>query len=711
MKKWLCFFLCVLCLTALTSVAMAAERSFADVPQDQLNLILPKGLRVNQSCADGQLTLAVDDAATDWAQALATTGGNGATVEALWQVTMPAGMEAPRFVYMLYPIYDEAEVQEAFDMAEAQHRLTPVAGTDGWNVPHRPDYMPITEKALQIGRPILEAGMMVPQEDDFWVYLGWYDDQQQPVLYQKVHISLTHSKTAAFKTQLSKPVPAERIMPAGNAAVVDRMDGQITYKDVTPGTEYVTGVQAPQGACYYQQVSGLKDLTGSSQLQPVPGNQLIQQTVIHREGMPANHAYTYSYLFYDASQQLMQVETLRIAQQTGDELLPWLAYCFDTFPFTADQLVVENGCEDSGYVIAYDEATGHFTCRFDGETGKDGPSKPGKVKLSIVVPQWAVGYRMHTVASNSLLGPGSGSLAGLEYELDQGYPNGFEAVTPGQKITLSYEPFKTVKPEDNDLTLYVPDTTADVPYAADLCVVQWLDDEGIVNNPCYFWRTTESFVVAETEKPVIQKKDLDKMGQVTEPTLVVPNGKPFEDCKLLFSAYYTESASEWHYELTMVDSDGNPIQPGNHGSNVWVYLPFPEGHQSGQKYKLNHYLKGLYTGSDLSAQEELAVEETLYGLMFETDSFSPFILSKSEDAPEETPPPDATEPPVPTQSPAPTQSPDATEPPVPTQSPMPTQSPVQQPPKAGDTTPICWLAGLMLLSAAGMLLLRRRAAR
>lgn len=691
MKKWVCTLLCALCLLTLTSAAMAAGRSFDPVPEAQLNLILPQGLRMTRQVADGRLSLTVDDDATDWAQALATTGGIGATVEALWQVQMPEGDPAPQYVYMLYPVYDEAEVQEAFDKAEREHRLTPIFGVDSWQVPYRPDNMPITEKALQFGRPIPEAGMMVPQADDFWVYLGWYDAQQQPMLYQKVHISLTHSKTSAFSTTLPSPVPAERIVAADTVTVVDVKEGQVTYKDVTAGVEYITGVKAPEGARYYRNVAGLKDVTGSSELQPVPASGLIQQMSIPMDGMPENHTFTYSYLFYDENQQLLQVETLRIAQQSGDELLPWLAYCFDTFPFAADQLVVENGSEDLGYVITYDEATGHFTCRFDGGRKEGAIAQPEAVNLNIIVPQWAVGYRMLTVGSNSLLGPNGGSLTGLEYELDKGYPNGFEPVAPGERITLSYEPFKAVKPEDDSLTLYVPDASANVPYFADLCVVQWLDDEGCINNPCYFWRTTESFTVAEAVKPVIQKKDVDKLGQVTEPTLVVPNGKPFEDCQLVFDAYYTDSTSQWHYELTMVDGDGKPIQPGNHGSNVWVYLPFPEGHQSGQKYKLNHYLKGLYNESDLNAQEELVVEETLYGLMFETDSFSPFILSRvSGDAN----PPAAN---LPTGN-APAG--DAALPTVQT-----------QPPKAGDSTPIGWLAALMLLSLAGVEMLRRRAAR
>lgn len=182
----------------------------------------------------------------------------------------------------------------------------------------------------------------------------------------------------------------------------------------------------------------------------------------------------------------------------------------------------------------------------------------------------------------------------------------------------------------------------------------------------------------------MQKKDLDKLPTpVTEPVLVAPNGKPFEDCQLKLQAYFTSGEGEWHYNLTMLDKDGNPLQPGNHGSNVWVYLPFPEGHQSGQRYKLNHYVNGLYDQSNLNAQEEITVQETLYGLMFETDSFSPFILSKAEGA-----------------------APSSTNPPAAGQQP---DVPVQQPPKAGDDMPLLWLAALAAVSLAGLMILRRRA--
>ena len=693
MKKWISVLLCALCLLVLSGTAMATSRTFEEVPASQMSLILPEGLSGSQTCTDGLLSLAINDDATDWVKALAATGGNGSVVEGRWQIRVPEGIEDPKYLFVLYPISDEADAQDTFDTAEGRNEAKPIFSVES-GVPFGPvsgpNSSPFTDKGLQIARPIVEAGIMVPSENDFWIYLGWYDEARQPLKYQKVHVSLTHSKTEAFETEMPAPVPADRIVPADNATVLDVQDGQITYTGLTAGTDYITGVKAPQGAKYYRLLGGLGNNSGENL--PIPASGVIDQLITFGNNGPDTASSSFGYLFFDENQQLLDMETLSIARQPSEELLPWLAYVPDTNILGADQLVVENGSAESGYQITYDESTGHLKCSFGQPDQKKGMGKPGPVKLSIIAPQWALGYRMLTVGNNSLLGPNGGSKTGLNYELDKGYPNGFEPVIPGEKITLSYDPFTTVVPEDDRLTIYVPDASANVPYFADLCVIQWLDEDGPALNPTYFWRTTENFVIKQFESKAIQKKDLGN-APVTEPTVVVPNGKPFEGASLLFISYYTEGTNAWHYDLSMVDKDGEELKPGNHGSNVWIYLPFPEGHQSGQKYKLHHYLDGLYNKSDLGAMEEIPVEETANGLLFETSSFSPFVLSRTgEAAPETTP------------EVTPTVAPAATD--------APTQPPVQKlPPKAGDATPIGMLAALMLLAAAGMLVIRRRAVR
>ena len=335
MKKWISILLCVLCLLALSNTAIAEGRSFEDVPASQMNLILPEGLSANRTCADGLLSLAIDDAATDWVKALASTGGTGAMVEGRWQIRVPEGIEMPKYLYMFYPAYDEADAQEAFDTSESRNEAKPIFSVEAGDIPfgpgNGPGGMPLTDKALQIARPILEAGMMVPNEDDYWVYLGWYDEARQPVLYQKVHISLSHSKNEAFETKMPTPVPADRIMPADNAAVLDQQDGQIIYTGLTAGTQYNTGVKAPQGAKYYQNMAGLG--SAPTGMEPVPDSGVVDRFINASSG---TSSFTYGYLFFDENQQLLKMETLSIAQQPSEELLPWLAYAQDTFTFGAD---------------------------------------------------------------------------------------------------------------------------------------------------------------------------------------------------------------------------------------------------------------------------------------------------------------------------------------------------------------------------------------
>ena len=43
MRKWISVLLCALCLLALSGTAMAASRTFEEVPASQMSLILPEG--------------------------------------------------------------------------------------------------------------------------------------------------------------------------------------------------------------------------------------------------------------------------------------------------------------------------------------------------------------------------------------------------------------------------------------------------------------------------------------------------------------------------------------------------------------------------------------------------------------------------------------------------------------------------------------------
>ena len=79
-----------------------------------------------------------------------------------------------------------------------------------------------------------------------------------------------------------------------------------------------------------------------------------------------------------------------------------------------------------------------------------------------------------------------------------------------------------------------------------------------------------------------------------------------------------------YMKLTYMDKSGNEIQPAP-GSKATVYLPYPAGtsYESHKDvaFKLYHYKDENHTD-----KEEITLTPTQYGLMFETDSFSPFLL-------------------------------------------------------------------------------------
>lgn len=286
--------------------------------------------------------------------------------------------------------------------------------------------------------------------------------------------------------------------------------------------------------------------------------------------------------------------------------------------------------------------------------------------LRIKDPGWgAVGYRIYQLGSNGLLGPNGGSLDKMLLELDRGYPNGPEKVSSGAvAFEDSYQPFRVIKPgADPSITLYVPDPTAMVKNFVQLYVIEWTYNDGSTEYQ-YLYQTTEPFTVAQQTLAVSSVTQLPK--PVEKPTVVMEGGS---DLRLLVTCYITESDSAWHVELTLVDQQGNTVKPDG---PVQVYLPFPDGHQPGDRYTLHHYTDGLYDESALYTYNALEIQETEYGLMFETDSFSPFIYSR-----------------------------------VSGETPVTPDAPDAQLPQTGDDAPLTLWLSLVLLSAAAALLLWR----
>lgn len=107
--------------------------------------------------------------------------------------------------------------------------------------------------------------------------------------------------------------------------------------------------------------------------------------------------------------------------------------------------------------------------------------------------------------------------------------------------------------------------------------------------------------------------------KVTGPVFVDPHQRGWK----LYAEYQVqESANAYRVNLTLKDTNGNPVEDFN-GENIVFYLPYLEGFDyTNCEFDLKHYQ------DELSNQFEiLSVEATPYGLRFEAQSLSPFVVS------------------------------------------------------------------------------------
>lgn len=646
----------ILLLMLLLLGASALAEGIDPVPVEQSGYIAPMGMEgaLTIGHQSGRLTIAIDDSKVDWARAFASTGGQGDT-QIIWQIKAPANA---RFVQMLQDPEDESTALAVLESSQRYY----IEYNDSWGVPCEPTGMPITERGQRIATAILDMDYVVPQDVDTVIYVRWYDNDQNVLSTQKMNVSITHTQKQAFTAKTFIGAAAERIIPDAGVTPLERKDGAVTYCVPTPGTDVKTLVKAPAGAAQYAVYGNMK---GNAFDNAMPLADGYAEVTLPSSDMVFTSTQTV--YFWDAGGKLLEVVTVSITIQPDMEMKVWPAYVdSDMFPLGKDQLEIVNDAASMGYTYTYDENTGHMLCSFNG-TQITGGALKNQMSLRIKDPGWgAVGCRIYQIGSNGLLGPNGGSLDKMLLELDRGYPNGPQKVTASKAVVHqdSYEPFRQIKPgADPSITLYVPDPSAMVENFVQLYVIEWTYD-GYTEYQ-YFYMTTEPFTAAQRAYAVSSISLLPK--PVTHPTVVMEG-----DLRLLVTYYITESDSAWHVELTLVDPQGNPVQPDG---PVQVYLPFPEGHQPGERYILHHYTDGLYDESALYTYNALDIQETEYGLMFETDSFSPFIYSRvGGDTPDTPDTPDA---------------------------------PAARPPQTGDDAPLTLWLSLVLLSAAAALLLWR----
>ena len=185
--------------------------------------------------------------------------------------------------------------------------------------------------------------------------------------------------------------------------------------------------------------------------------------------------------------------------------------------------------------------------------------------------------------------------------------------------------------QGTDLSIFTVDRT--MTGYADIIVLQWYDKndklikikdkDGNEKDGNYIYLEKKPYVKATTTEV---KENIGS--QVSEATLIIADGSGSFKFKAEYpmqeQADANNSTKYLYMKLTYMDKSGNEIQPAP-GSKATVYLPYPAGtsYESHKDvaFKLYHYKDENHTD-----KEEITLTPTQYGLMFETDSFSPFLL-------------------------------------------------------------------------------------
>ena len=176
-----------------------------------------------------------------------------------------------------------------------------------------------------------------------------------------------------------------------------------------------------------------------------------------------------------------------------------------------------------------------------------------------------------------------------------------------------------------DLSIFTVDRT--MTGYADLIVLQWYDTNGNLikineKDGNYIYLEKKPYVKASTTQ--VQQK---VTSEVSDATLIIAGGSgSFKaEYPMQEQADANNSTKYLYMKLTYMDESGNEIQPAP-GSKATVYLPYPAG-TSYESHKDVAFTLCHYKDENHTDKEEITLTPTPYGLMFETDSFSPFLLS------------------------------------------------------------------------------------
>ena len=455
-----------------------------------------------------------------------------------------------------------------------------------------------------------------------------YDDGK--MTYHTIQYRVNHTSTAAFKIANSQP-GKDRIVPDNGAYVKSSnyVDGTLSYLiDGNAGVQdntIRTTLLPPSGGAVRAEVK------------PSNNDETINRDDV-KNGVPLNH-------FFDASGK--NQETFHIKWFNGadavikNEMLT--IFSSNINKFWMGEKWVPAGSGDTALDAAFAEKTG-----LNGNFIKYDPDKG---LWTFEIPE---GADISALDKNKL-GGNDGFLSDNKPFFIRG-PEGAVSVKSSSWHSPLYDSNKAdsaqraIKPhtdkftdesgrlcardgfsaflncarlQGTDLSIFTVDRT--MTGYADLIVLQWYDKNGNLipikeKDGNYIYLEKKPYVKATTTEV---KENIGS--QVSEATLIIADGSgSFKaEYPMQEQADANNSTKYLYMKLTYMDERGNEIQPGS--NKATVYLPYPAG-TSYESHKAVAFTLYHYKDENHTIKEKITLTPTQYGLMFETGSFSPFLL-------------------------------------------------------------------------------------
>ena len=187
--------------------------------------------------------------------------------------------------------------------------------------------------------------------------------------------------------------------------------------------------------------------------------------------------------------------------------------------------------------------------------------------------------------------------------------------------------------QGTDLSIFTVDRT--MTGYADLIVLQWYGEDGkLIKIADKDGNEKDGNYISLEKKPYVKATTTEVKENIGSPvreaTLIIAGGSDRFN-RFKFKAEYpmqeqadaNNSTKYLYMKLTYMDDSGNEIQPGS--NKATVYLPYPAG-TSYESHKDVAFTLYHYKDENHTIKEKITLTPTQYGLMFETGSFSPFLL-------------------------------------------------------------------------------------